>query len=107
VQLTKARWDHTPFVAPPGIRMMKISRSTGQRVFGGTPGDPKAEVIWEAFKPETEPQRVGRQEQVAAKRSELLDAIRRGLTLWAAACSSAARARIWWWSRAGLIKPAL
>lgn len=79
VQLTKGRWDHTPFVAPPGIRMMKISRSTGQRVFGGAPGDdPKAEVIWEAFKPETEPQRVGRQEQVAAKRSELLDAIRRG-----------------------------
>jgi penicillin-binding protein 1A len=38
----------------------------------------KAEVIWEAFKPETEPTRVTRQEQVVAKRSELLDAIRRG-----------------------------
>ena len=35
-------------------------------------------MIWEAFKPETEPQRATRQEQVTAKRSDLLDAIRRG-----------------------------
>jgi penicillin-binding protein 1A len=79
VQLTKPRWDHTPFVAPAGIRMVKISRSTGQPVFGGVAGtDPKAEVIWEAFKPETQPERGSRLEQVAAKRSELLEAIRRG-----------------------------
>ena len=76
---TKERWDHTPFVAPPGVQMVRISRSTGQRVFAGTPSDdPKAEVIWEAFKPETQPERASRQEQIAARRSELLDAIRRG-----------------------------
>jgi penicillin-binding protein 1A len=76
---TRDRWNHTPFIAPPGIRMVRISRSTGQKVFGGTPtDDPKAEVIWEAFKPQTEPARATRQEQLAAKRSELLDAIRRG-----------------------------
>lgn len=79
VQSTKERWDHTPFVAPPGVQLVRISRSTGQRVFAGTPtDDPKVEVIWEAFKPETQPERASRQEQVAARRSELLDAIRRG-----------------------------
>lgn len=79
VLASRDRWDHTPFLAPPGIRMVKIDRGSGQRVFGGTPSDEaKAEVIWEAFKPETEPTRVTRQEQVVAKRSELLDAVRRG-----------------------------
>jgi penicillin-binding protein 1A len=79
VMSSRDRWDHTPFLAPPGIRMVKVDRGSGQRVFGGEPSDEaKAEVIWEAFKPETEPTRVTRQEQVVAKRSELLDAIRRG-----------------------------
>jgi penicillin-binding protein 1A len=79
VMASRDRWDHTPFLAPPGIRMVKVDRGSGQRVFGGVPSDEaKAEVIWEAFKPETEPTRVTRQEQVVAKRSELLDAIRRG-----------------------------
>ena len=72
-------WNHTPFVAPAGIRLVKIDRVSGKRVFTGEPGDdPKAAVIWEAFKPETEPQRESRQEQLAAKRQDLLDAIRRG-----------------------------
>jgi len=78
VQSSKDRWDHTPFVMPAGVRMARISRSSGQRVFGGVSDDPKAEVIWEAFKPETQPERVSRQAQAAAKRGELLDAIRRG-----------------------------
>jgi penicillin-binding protein 1A len=48
-------------------------------VFGGTPSDDaKAPIIWEAFKPETEPQRPSRESQLAAKREDLLDAIRRG-----------------------------
>ncbi|MFW2831194.1 penicillin-binding protein 1A [Sphingomonas sp. ID0503] len=47
-----------PFKAPPGIRMVRIDRASGRRVFGAWPGnDPKAAVIWEAFKPETEPRR--------------------------------------------------
>jgi penicillin-binding protein 1A len=49
----------TPFVAPRGIRMVRIDRVTGRRVFGTFPvrEDPKSAVIWEAFKPETEPRR--------------------------------------------------
>ena len=46
-----------PFVAPPGIRWVRIDRATGKRVFGVFPttDDPKAPVIWEAFQPQTEP----------------------------------------------------
>ena len=49
----------TPFVAPPGIRMVRIDRVTGRRVYGSFPvqEDPKSSVIWEAFQPETEPRR--------------------------------------------------
>jgi penicillin-binding protein 1A len=48
-----------PFVAPPGIRWVRIDRATGKRVFGVFPvaEDPKAAVIWEAFQPQTEPRR--------------------------------------------------
>ena len=49
----------TPFLAPPGIRLVRIDRRSGRRVYGAWPGnDPKAGVIWEAFKPESEPRRV-------------------------------------------------
>jgi penicillin-binding protein 1A len=48
-----------PFVAPPGIRWVRIDRATGKRVFGVFPTteDPKSSVIWEAFQPQTEPRR--------------------------------------------------
>ncbi|MBX3595860.1 transglycosylase domain-containing protein [Sphingomonas sp.] len=50
--------DVLPFTAPAGIRMVRIDRATGKRVFGAWPsGDPKGAVIWEAFKPESEPRR--------------------------------------------------
>ena len=79
VQETMGRWDHDPFLAPGGVRMVKIDRISGQRVFSGTPSDDaKAPIIWEAFKPETEPQRPTRESQLAAKRQDLLDAISRG-----------------------------
>jgi len=58
-----------PFRAPQGIRMVRIDRRSGRRVFGGwPPQDPRAAVIWEAFKPESEPRRsVEREEtQLAA-----------------------------------------
>ncbi|USI71376.1 penicillin-binding protein 1A [Sphingomonas morindae] len=56
-----------PFVAPPGIRMVRIDRITGRRVYGGWPGsDPKAPIIWEAFKPETEPRRTIQRGPVSA-----------------------------------------
>ena len=76
---TKTYWDHTPFTAPPGVSLVKVDRITGQRVFSGEASDAAgAEVIWEAFKPETEPQRPSREQQVDAKRQDLLDEIKRG-----------------------------
>jgi penicillin-binding protein 1A len=54
-----------PFIAPKGIRMVRIERRSGRRVFGRWPSnDPKSSVIWEAFKPETEPKRSVRAEEV-------------------------------------------
>src|SRR5262249_27977107 len=48
-----------PFVAPTGIRWVRIDRGSGKRVYGTFPvqEDPKSEVIWEAFQPQTEPRR--------------------------------------------------
>jgi penicillin-binding protein 1A len=47
-----------PFRLASGIRMVRIDRYSGRRVFGGWPtNDPLAPIIWEAFKPETEPRR--------------------------------------------------
>ncbi len=54
-----------PFRAAPGIRMVRIDRTSGKRVFGGFPGtSPEAAVIWEAFKPESEPRRSIRQDEL-------------------------------------------
>jgi penicillin-binding protein 1A len=54
-----------PFRAPAGIRMMRIDRRSGRRVFSGWPtSDPKSAIIWEAFKPENEPKRPSRKEQL-------------------------------------------
>ena len=53
--------ERLPFRAPAGTRMVRIDRMSGQPVFGAWPtSDPKAEVIWEAFKPESEPRRAAR-----------------------------------------------
>jgi penicillin-binding protein 1A len=52
-----------PFVAPPGIRWVRIDRASGKPVFGSFPttdNDPKASVIWEAFQPQTEAVHSGR-----------------------------------------------
>jgi len=57
-----------PFRAPDGIRMVRIDRRSGRKVFGTWPPttDPKAAVIWEAFKPESEPRRTARREDELA-----------------------------------------
>ena len=56
-----------PFRAAPGIRLVRIDRRSGRRVFGAWPGDdPKSAVIWEAFKPESEPRRSIRNDQLPA-----------------------------------------
>ena len=53
--------EKIPFRAPAGIRMVRIDRASGKPVFGAWPSsDPKAAVIWEAFKPESEPRRNAR-----------------------------------------------
>ncbi|MBN8820223.1 MAG: transglycosylase domain-containing protein [Sphingomonas sp.] len=57
----------TPFVAPAGVRMVRIDRRTGKRVYGGWPSsDPKTAIIFEAFKPETEP-------RISMRRDELVE----------------------------------
>jgi penicillin-binding protein 1A len=58
----------TPFVASEGVRLVRIDRKSGKRVYGAWPGDdPKSAVIWEAFKAETEPKRSIRQAELAAR----------------------------------------
>ena len=77
IEATRKRWTPEEFVAPPGVLMVKIDRVSGKRVFEGTPSnDPKAAIIWEAFKPDTEPPRATRQDQLAARRNEILELIR-------------------------------
>ncbi len=54
-----------PFRGAPGIRMIRIDRTSGKRVYGTFPGtSPNAAVIWEAFKPESEPRRSIRQDEL-------------------------------------------
>ena len=78
VQETKERWSDDPAVAPNGIRMVRIDRRTGKRVFDAWPSDePLADTIWEAFKPDTEPPRSTRQDEIAAMRKEIIELIRK------------------------------
>ena len=61
-----------PFVAPAGIRWMRVDRGSGRRVFGNFPvrEDPKSSVIWEAFQPQTESRRSFRTASGAAYRGD-------------------------------------
>ncbi len=69
--------DVLPFTAPAGMRMVRIDRTTGKRVFGAWPGtDPKGAVIWEAFKPESEPRRRSRRDEEAPKAEVKKKAVR-------------------------------
>ena len=81
VQLTRKRWSDTPFTVPEGIRMVKIDRVTGRQVFGGSTQDTerRASVIWEAFKPNSEPTRTFRPEDQTLK-DAVLEAIRKART---------------------------
>ena len=73
-----------PFRAAGGVRMVRIDRRSGQRVYGTFPmddSDPKAAVIWEAFKPESEPRRSVRREdlpKVAGKQAKAAAAAETG-----------------------------
>ncbi len=57
-----------PFRATAGIRMVRIDRRSGRRVYGTFPDDkdPRPAVIWEAFKPESEPRRSVRRDEISA-----------------------------------------
>lgn len=75
---TRDHWSGRPFTAPNGVRMVRIDRRTGRRVFDGWPGDdPMASLIWEAFKPDTEPRRSRRQDEIDAMRDLILAQLRR------------------------------
>jgi penicillin-binding protein 1A len=79
IEKTKPKWSDLPAVAPQGVRMVRVDRRSGKRVFDGWPADdPKSAIIWEAFKPDTEPERYTRQDAIAAKRNEILALIRAG-----------------------------
>jgi penicillin-binding protein 1A len=92
VKATRDRWSDEPFVAPAGVRMVRIDRQSGKRVFDAWPtNDPKAAVIWEAFKPSTEPPRATRQDEIAARRNEILEMIRRGRQATAQAAAAQAQ----------------
>ncbi|MGB3472761.1 MAG: transglycosylase domain-containing protein [Erythrobacter sp.] len=79
IEKSRDRWSDLPAVAPEGVRMVRIDRRTGKRVFDGWPSDdPNAAIIWEAFKPDTEPARSTRQDEIAAKRNEILELIAQG-----------------------------
>ncbi|MCB5424610.1 transglycosylase domain-containing protein [Altererythrobacter sp. CC-YST694] len=78
VNESRDRWNGRPFVAPAGIRMVRIDRATGRRIFGAWPtDDPKSSVIWEAFKPDTEPRRAALQDEIDAMRDMILAQLRR------------------------------
>ena len=71
-------WSNRPAVAPSGVRMVRVDRRTGKRVFDAWPsGDDKSAVIWEAFKPDTEPPRATAADEIASKRAEILELIRK------------------------------
>lgn len=79
IERTRAKWSDLPAVAPQGVRMVRVDRSTGKRVFDGWPtDDPKSAIIWEAFKPDTEPERYTRQDEIVARRNEILALLRAG-----------------------------
>jgi len=63
--------EKLPFRASPGIRMVRIDRASGRPVYGTFPtgDDPKPAVIWEAFKPESEPRRRARRNAEAASQA--------------------------------------
>jgi penicillin-binding protein 1A len=77
IQSTKHRWSRMPAIAPAGIHLVKVDRTSGKIAFSGEPGDdPKSALIWEAFKANTEPKRSTRTDEFEAKRQQLIAALR-------------------------------
>ncbi|MDR7103386.1 transglycosylase domain-containing protein [Croceicoccus sp. BE223] len=77
IEDTKARWPTEPVRAPAGIRMVRIDRRSGKRVFEGWPtNEDKPATIWEAFKPDTEPRRSLDRQTLEEKRVAAIAAIK-------------------------------
>ena len=78
VQESRDRWTGRPFEAPEGVRLVRVDRRTGTRVFDAWPTDePTSAVIWEAFKPDTEPRRTQRADEIDQLRELILAQLRR------------------------------
>jgi penicillin-binding protein 1A len=57
--------------------MVRIDRRSGVRVYDQNPtDDPLSPVIWEAFKPDTEPRRPQRQDEIDTMRNMILAQLR-------------------------------
>jgi penicillin-binding protein 1A len=79
IEKSRDKWSDVPAVAPEGVRMVRVDRRSGKQVFEGWPSDDaRSAIIWEAFKPDTEPDRYTRQDEIAARRNEILALIRAG-----------------------------
>ena len=77
VEASRDRWVDRPFLAPEGVRMVRVDRRTGRRVFDASPTDePLSAVIWEAFKPDTEPPRRQRRDEIGQMRDYILAQLR-------------------------------
>ena len=77
IQESRDQWSDLPAIAPAGVRMVRVDRVTGRRVLDGWPtNDKKSAVIWEAFKPDTEPDQATRLDQIKSKRDEILALIK-------------------------------
>ncbi len=73
VDETREHWSGRPFIAPEGIRMVRINRRSGSRVFDAWPsGDPQSDVIWEAFSPNNVPRRSQLQDEIDAMRETII-----------------------------------
>lgn len=69
-QVALKDWPTLPFAIPAGVRMVRVDRRSGRRVFGLWPDPgPRPAVIWEAFKPDSEPRRINRAQDVLERRS--------------------------------------
>lgn len=79
IEKSRDKWSDLPAVAPEGVRMVRVDRRSGKQVFEGWPtDDARTAIIWEAFKPDTEPDPFTRQDAIAARRNEILALIRAG-----------------------------
>jgi penicillin-binding protein 1A len=79
IEKSRDHWSNLPAIAPAGIRMVRVDRRSGKRVLDGWPtDDPLSGIIWEAFKPDSEPERSTRQDEIASRRKEILELVREG-----------------------------